>query len=118
MQCEKNQSQKKRCHESPYGKFKIKSNWDFPGGPAAKTVLPIQGAQIRSLVQELRSHMLLSAAKKKKSKNKHCRCIHKIWEKKSDRLIPQHLLMVGKMKGATGRSQGTSKLDGKTQTYF
>ena len=66
MQCEKNQSQKKRCHESPYGKFKIKSNWDFPGGPAAKTALPMQRAQVRSLVQELRSHMLLSAAKKKK----------------------------------------------------
>lgn len=29
--------------------------WYFPGGPVAKTVLPLKGAQVRSLVKELRS---------------------------------------------------------------
>ena len=41
---------------------------NFPGGPAVKTLLPLQGAQIQSLVssvKELRSCMLCSAAKKK-----------------------------------------------------
>ena len=33
-----------------------------------KTVLPKQGMQVRSLVGELRSHMLCGAAKKKKKK--------------------------------------------------
>ena len=27
--------------------------WDFLGGPVVKTVLPVQGAQVRSLVREL-----------------------------------------------------------------
>ena len=36
-----------------------------------KTVLPMQGVQVRSLVGELKSHWLCSAArKKKKKKNK------------------------------------------------
>ena len=41
---------------------------DFPSGPVVKTVLPLQGAQVRSLVGELRSHMLRGAAKKIKLK--------------------------------------------------
>ena len=28
---------------------------DFPGGPLVKTVLPVQGMQVQSLVGELRS---------------------------------------------------------------
>ena len=39
---------------------------DFPGGPVAKNVLPLQGAQVRSLVGEPRSHIPVGAAKKKK----------------------------------------------------
>ena len=41
---------------------------NFPGGPVVKTVLPMQGAWVQSLVRELRSHMLHSTAKKKKLK--------------------------------------------------
>ena len=37
------------------------SRWDFPGGPA----LPLQGAWVRSLIWELRSHVPRSAAEKK-----------------------------------------------------
>ena len=40
---------------------------DFPGGPVVKTtVLPLKRALVRSLVRELRSHLLHGAAKKKK----------------------------------------------------
>ena len=28
-------------------------DWDFPGGPVAMTVPPVQGVQIQSLVREL-----------------------------------------------------------------
>ena len=35
---------------------------DILGGPVVKTVLPLQGAQVQSLVRELKSHMLLNAA--------------------------------------------------------
>ena len=28
-------------------------SWDFPGGPVAKTLLPMQGTQVQSLVKEL-----------------------------------------------------------------
>ena len=41
---------------------------DFPGGPVVKTMLPMQGVQFRSLVGELRSHLLYGAAKKEKKK--------------------------------------------------
>ena len=37
---------------------------DFSDGPVVKTVLPMQTAWVPSLVGELRSHMLLSVAKK------------------------------------------------------
>ena len=38
---------------------------DFPGNAVVKTVLLMQGAQVWSLVRELRSHMPPSVAKKK-----------------------------------------------------
>ena len=39
---------------------------DFPGGPVVKTVLPLRGAQVPSLVGEPRSHIPVGAAAKKK----------------------------------------------------
>ena len=45
--------------------LKINITGDFPGGPVVKTALPLQGAQVRSLVGELGSHMPRSTAKKK-----------------------------------------------------
>ena len=39
------------------------SSWDFPGGPVAKTALPVQAAQVLSVVGELRSHMLQDVVK-------------------------------------------------------
>ena len=45
--------------------------WYFPGGPAVKTVLPLQGARVRSLARELRSHMPCGAAKKEKKRSDH-----------------------------------------------
>ena len=39
---------------------------DFSGGPVVKTALLLQGAQVPSLVGELRSRMLCGMAKKKK----------------------------------------------------
>ena len=38
--------------------------WDFRGSPVVKTVLPMQGAWVRSPVKELRSHMLHSKINK------------------------------------------------------
>ena len=38
----------------------------LPDGPVVKTLLPLQGARVQSLVRELRSHMPSSVAKKKK----------------------------------------------------
>ena len=40
------------------------SFWDFHGGPVVKTLLPMQGSQVRSLFWGLGSHMLCGAAKK------------------------------------------------------
>ena len=40
-------------------------HWDFPSGPVVKTVLPLQGAWVQSLVQELRFHKPHGVAKKK-----------------------------------------------------
>ena len=37
--------------------------WEFPGIPGVKTTRPLQGAQVPSLVGELRSRMPHSAAK-------------------------------------------------------
>ena len=36
-----------------FKKKKKKKTRDFPGGSVAKTVLPMQGVQVRSLVREL-----------------------------------------------------------------
>ena len=38
-----------KCH--------LKRLEDLPGGPLAKTVLPMQGAQVPSLVEGTKSHM-------------------------------------------------------------
>ena len=38
--------------------------WDFPGGPAVETMLPLQGAQVRSLVRKLGSRMPRGVVKK------------------------------------------------------
>ena len=45
-----------------------KGQWrsGHPGGPAVKTVLPVQGAQVQSLIRELRSYMLQRKANLKK----------------------------------------------------
>ena len=42
-------------------------SWDFPGSRGEDSTLSIQGAQVGSLVQELRSHKPSRAAKKKES---------------------------------------------------
>ena len=39
----------------------------LPGGPVVKTMLPIQGVWVQSLVRELRSHELGSRTKKKEN---------------------------------------------------
>ena len=44
-----------------------KASRDFPGGPVADSALPLLGAQLRSLVWELRSRMLHGKAKKIKN---------------------------------------------------
>ena len=44
--------------------LKVQEPQDFPGSPVIKTVLPMPGAQDRSLVRKLRSHMLHGAANK------------------------------------------------------
>ena len=41
---------------------------DFSGSLVVKTLLPLQGAQVQTLVGEQRSHILNNAAKKKKKK--------------------------------------------------
>ena len=46
--------------EAPSTKIII---WDFLEGPVVKTVIPMQGAKARSLVKELRSHVLHEVAK-------------------------------------------------------
>ena len=59
---------------------------DFPRSPVVKhgPVVLLQGAQVRSPVRELRSHMLHSAAKKKKNiSSKH----QKLQEARKDSLL-------------------------------
>ena len=41
---------------------------DFPGGPGVKTLLPLKGAQVPSLIREVRSHMPCRMAKKQTNK--------------------------------------------------
>ena len=61
------------CEPSPYNEahcLSLKSNSrDFPGSPVVKPALPLQGAQVWSLVGELRSRMPGNGAKKKKKSN-------------------------------------------------
>ena len=46
-------------------RFKKLPRRDFPGGPVVKTLLPMQGVRVRSLVLELRSHLLHGVSKNK-----------------------------------------------------
>ena len=39
---------------------------NFPSGPGVDSILPMQGAQVESLVREVRFRMLQDVAKKKK----------------------------------------------------
>ena len=56
-------NQEQRLREN----LKTMSLWDFPGGPVVKgSMLPLQGARVRSLVGELRSYVLCGTAKNKK----------------------------------------------------
>ena len=48
---------------SPFTWIKTESSRGFPGGPVVKTILPMQGALVWSLVGELRSHIPRGAAK-------------------------------------------------------
>ena len=43
---------------------RLKPTKDFPGGPVVKTVLPLQGARVQSLVMELKFHMPHGVAKR------------------------------------------------------
>ena len=53
---------------------------DFPGAPVVKTVLPMQGVWVRSLVRELRSHM--PHGKKQNTKQKqYCNKFNKDFKK-------------------------------------
>ena len=52
--------------------YKILMTGDFPGSPMIKTLLPIQGAQVRFLLGKLRSHMPATrCSQKQKNENKH-----------------------------------------------
>ena len=46
------------------------SRWEFPGGSVVRTLAPLQGTGVPSLVREPRSHNLWGAAKKKKKGKK------------------------------------------------
>ena len=45
--------------------LKIITRRDFSGGPAVRTVPPVEGAWVWSLVRELKSHTPLGASQKK-----------------------------------------------------
>lgn len=49
-------------------KTKKQGTWDFPCSPIVKTPCSTQGAWVRSLLSELRSHMVAARPKKKKKK--------------------------------------------------
>ena len=64
---------RKNClYEGPEGRRGTqcfqKLTGGLPGGLVVKTVRPLQGAQVQSLVEELTSHMLHGTAKQKKLK--------------------------------------------------
>ena len=52
------------------GGKKEREKKDFSGGPVVDSAHPLQGARVRSLVGELRSHTPCSVAKKRKKKKK------------------------------------------------
>ena len=55
--------------KKPKRKLRKFSWWEFPGSPVIKTFdFPMQGAQVQSLVGELRSCLPCGMAKKKKKK--------------------------------------------------
>ena len=62
-------------HVSKSFVFKKHKNWDFPGASVLESTLPLQGAQVRSLLRELRSCMLSDALpncpQKQKKKKTH-----------------------------------------------
>ena len=66
--------------------------WDFPGGPVVETALPVQGAEVQSLVRELTSHMPWYAAKKVKKKEK--KIIKCVWERKANFMVLKYLFSI------------------------
>ena len=56
--------------------LKIRSSRNFPGHPMVKTSLPTQRARVRSLIGELRSHVLQGVAKNKGALQKHLLFFH------------------------------------------
>ena len=65
----------KNClYEGPEGRQSAqcfqKLTGGLPGSLVVKTVRPLQGAQVQSLVRKLRSHMLHGTAKKKKAERR------------------------------------------------
>ena len=48
----------------PESKLKKGGAWDFLGGPVVKTLCPLQGTGVPSLVSEQRSHMPHGVAKR------------------------------------------------------
>ena len=59
---------------------KIKA-WNFPGGPVAKTVLPVRGTWVHPLVRELRWEILSAA------EETHCSQTNKLKKSKVETLI-------------------------------
>ena len=43
---------------------------DFPEGPVVKTLLPLQGVRVQTLVRELRFHVLLGVGEKQKPRRR------------------------------------------------
>ena len=53
---------KATVQDTAMGTLRMRGSEVFPGGPVVKTLLPMQGTQVRSLVRELRSYVLCSLA--------------------------------------------------------
>ena len=73
---------------------------DFPGAPVVKTVLPMQGVWVRSLVRELRSHM--PHGKKQNAKQKqYCNKFNKDFKKVriKNKKQKKKLMMFGGIRG-------------------
>lgn len=76
------------------GKKQRKEEGDFPGGPVGKIHASNAGAWVWFLVEELRSHMLCSAMKKKKAKERR--------EERRGEGTPAKMMQEVKMKSAWG----------------